>query len=351
MTPETLAEYLGGTGAITSPSVHAAFSQVNRHAFVPEGWVHDQETGVRAFLTDSPDLESRKTWLQAIYSDTVLVTKMDDRGIALSSSSQPTIMARMLEALALEPGQRVLEIGTGTGYNTALLSSITGDGQVFSIDIDPALVEQARKVLAEQGYHPALTTGDGREGWAGGGPYDRLIATCETSAVPAAWLAQCRTGARMVVNIGYGSAVLQKGADGGARGRFMEGVAAFMPARDNAQGPAPFSGLNLDAVSETGGTAVEVPELIHGKPFHMVLHLVRPDLIQLQLDSARSAFGDAEGRQVLATAERVHGSAELWNTIQDEYMQWLAWGKPELHQLTVIAEPDGTTKFEPDSAI
>ncbi|MEU6858518.1 methyltransferase domain-containing protein [Glycomyces sp. NPDC046736] len=348
MTPDALAELLGGTGAITSPSVYDAFSRVDRHAFVPECWVRDA-TGVNTFLSDSTDLDTRRAWLEVVYSDAALVTKVDERGIALSSSSQPTIMARMLEALDLKPGQRVLEIGTGTGYNTALLSKIAGGGQVFSIDIDPALVERARKVLAEQGHHPALTVGDGREGWAAGGPYDRLIATCETSTIPPAWLAQCRTRARMVVNIGYGSAVLTKNADGGAQGRYLEGVAAFMPARDTAQGPAPTTGLNLDALTDTPGATAEVPEQVHGRPFHMFLHTVRPDLIQLQLDTSRSAFGDTQGRQVVVSTDATRGSADLWNTIQGEYMRWRAWGHPELHHLTITVEPDGATRFEPDA--
>src|SRR5689334_7832237 len=95
----SLVEYLKQGGHLPSPSVEAAFRAVPRHLFLP-------------------DLE-----LEKVYQDEAIPTKLQDE-IPISSSSQPTIMAIMLEQLRLKPGQRVLEIGAGTGYNAALIAHI-----------------------------------------------------------------------------------------------------------------------------------------------------------------------------------------------------------------------------------
>jgi protein-L-isoaspartate(D-aspartate) O-methyltransferase len=137
------------------------------------------------------------------YSDAAIVTKRDDSGLAVSSSSQPALMASMLEQLALAPGHRVLEIGAGTGYNAALIRHIVGPGGlVVSIDIDQDIVEAAREHLAAAGY-PDVTVlcRDGADGAAEHAPFDRLIATVGLSDLSPAWLAQLGPDARMVVPV------------------------------------------------------------------------------------------------------------------------------------------------------
>src|SRR4029077_5346990 len=122
----------------------------------------------------------------------------------ISSSSQPAIMAIMLDQLALAPGQRVLEIGAGTGYNAALLCPLTGPGgTVVSVDIDDDLAAQARGHLAAAGY-PQVTVvaADGAGGYPPGAPYDRVIATVGVADLAPAWLRQAGPGARIVVPLG-----------------------------------------------------------------------------------------------------------------------------------------------------
>jgi protein-L-isoaspartate(D-aspartate) O-methyltransferase len=138
---------------------------------------------------------------QDAYLDDAIVTKRDAAGQAISSSSQPAIMAIMLSQLALAPGQRVLEIGAGTGYNAALMSHITGPaGAVVSVDIDDDLAGQAREHLAAAGYPDvSVVTADGADGYPPGAPYDRVIATVGVSDLAPAWLDQAGTGARIVV--------------------------------------------------------------------------------------------------------------------------------------------------------
>jgi protein-L-isoaspartate(D-aspartate) O-methyltransferase len=143
-----------------------------------------------------PELEP-----EAAYRDEAIVTKRDADGQPISSSSQPTIMAIMLDQLGLAPGQRVLEIGAGTGYNAALLKHIVGaEGTVVSIDLDEDVAEQAREHLAAAGC-PDVTvvSGDGAAGYPARAPYDRVIATVGVSDLAPAWLSQLTPDGRIVV--------------------------------------------------------------------------------------------------------------------------------------------------------
>lgn len=201
---DAMAAGLEQAGALISPRWMDAFTHVPRHVFVPR--LFTQGTDARGITVWCPlDHGDREAWLDAAYSDTTLVTALDEdtvaptdgggmTGIATSSSTAPSLMARMLEDLRVEDGQRVLEVGTGTGYNAALLSHVLGDRRVHSVDIHPALVEAARERLASIGFKPALISGDGRHGFPEHAPYDRIIATCSVTAIPRAWLEQTRPG-------------------------------------------------------------------------------------------------------------------------------------------------------------
>ena len=176
-----LVDELVRQGHIASPSVEAAFRAVPRHLFLPEVPLED------------------------VYRDQVIVTKTVD-GQAVSSSSQPQIMAIMLEQLGLLPGQRVLEIGAGTGYNAALMAHIVGEaGLVVSMDLDEDLVEGARRHLAAAGCDRVhVLCGDGGFGHPGGAPYDRIILTVGAWDVAPAWSEQLRPGGRLVLPLMVG---------------------------------------------------------------------------------------------------------------------------------------------------
>jgi protein-L-isoaspartate(D-aspartate) O-methyltransferase len=162
-------------GAVRTERVAEAFRRVPRHVFVP---------GVAA---------------QDVYTDRSIAVKLQD-GIPISSSSQPAIMAGMIEMLELRGGERVLEIGAGTGYNAALLAELVGpSGSVVTIDVDDELVIAARTHLDDAGYPQVRTIcADGVHGDPSGAPFDRIIATVGVEAIPAAWIAQLREGGRLV---------------------------------------------------------------------------------------------------------------------------------------------------------
>ncbi len=171
-----LVESLDRMGATRSHAVRRVFRTVPRELFVPEIAARDG--------------------MAAVYRPEVaLATATDSRGTPISSSSAPVIMALMLEDLDVNPGQHVLEIGAGTGYNAALLKTLVGSrGRVTSLDIEAAFVRRAKRALAAGGYPCRVVVGDGREGWAAGAPYDRIIVTAAADGIPPAWRDQLVDG-------------------------------------------------------------------------------------------------------------------------------------------------------------
>ncbi|GAA3102131.1 hypothetical protein GCM10020254_54640 [Streptomyces goshikiensis] len=187
---------LDAAGVLVDPAWRAAFEGVPRHAFVPYFWT-GRGAGHERLWGEDPDPEQRARWLRGVYTDTPLATRLRD-GELVSSSSQPSLMAKMLNALDVRDGHRVLEIGTGTGYNAALLCHRLGDDLVTTVDLEEEITESARTHLAALGYRPTVVTGGtGRAAAPPAPPFDRILVTCTLPRIPPAWLGQCRPGARV----------------------------------------------------------------------------------------------------------------------------------------------------------
>ncbi len=115
--------------------------------------------------------------------------------------SQPSLVAFMTQELQLQPGDRVLEIGTGSGYQAAVLSALVAE--VYSIEIVVPLADQVAKTLAELGYKNVYTrAGNGYLGWPEKAPFDAIIVTCAPDAIPPALVQQLREGGRMIIPVG-----------------------------------------------------------------------------------------------------------------------------------------------------
>jgi len=114
--------------------------------------------------------------------------------------SQPSLVAWMTALLELEPGERVLEIGTGSGFQAALLARL--GAEVWSIEVVPELFERARALLDELGIPAHLRRGDGHLGWPEAAPFDAIILTCATPEIPGALWEQLAAGGRLVAPVG-----------------------------------------------------------------------------------------------------------------------------------------------------
>ncbi|MET9955635.1 methyltransferase domain-containing protein [Streptomyces sp. NPDC006339] len=224
-------------GVLRDPAWRAAFAEVPRHLFVPSYYVAGPG-GYERLWSGDPDPHRRSRWLRGAYRDTALATRVRD-GELISSASQPSLMARMLEALDVHDGHDVLEIGAGTGYGAALLCHRLGEDHVTTVDLDEEIAESARVHLAAAGHRPAVVTGDGARGCPAHAPYDRIVATCAVPCVPYSWLAQCRPGARILTPLSTGLVVLDVPDPGHAEGRFLATSAYFVALRGGVARPAP----------------------------------------------------------------------------------------------------------------
>jgi len=222
----------------TDPVWREAFEAVPRHLFVPYYYV-GVLGGYERLWRDHPAPRARERWLRGAYADAPLATRVRD-GVLVSSSSQPSLMAKMLAELEVEDGDRVLEIGAGTGYNAALLAHRLGDDLVTTVDLDPEITESARQHLAAAGRHPIVVTGDGARGVPERAPFDRIIATCTLTSIPRPWLAQCTPGARILAPLATGLIALRVRDAEHAEGRFLHTPAYFVPLRGGTR-PEPES--------------------------------------------------------------------------------------------------------------
>ncbi|MEU2431062.1 methyltransferase domain-containing protein [Streptomyces sp. NPDC007861] len=241
--PDALARELTDKGALTTDWL-PAYSAVPRDRFVPDAiWPG------RAGMNRQDDCvlrsEHPELWWRAVYTDAPITTQWDDgahsgpgRGrTPSSSSSMPTMVFSMLDALSVEPGNQVLEIGTGTGWNAALLCHRLGDQNVVTVEVDAVLAAEARSRLFAADFAPEVVVGDGALGYGRRSPYDRVIATASVGNVPSQWIGQMHPGAIIVTPWGPvygGEAVARLVVDEGgvASGRFI-GSSAFMRLRQH----------------------------------------------------------------------------------------------------------------------
>jgi protein-L-isoaspartate(D-aspartate) O-methyltransferase len=269
------------------------------------GYLHDRRV-MRAFLAVPREVflpdELRRGGLAGVYRDDAIVTRRDPATKApLSSSSQPAIMAVMLEMLDLRPGQRVVEIGAGTGYNAALLALLAeSDGLVVTVDVDEVTARAAARALRSLPARAHVVVADGATGWplatsASGSAIDRLEVTASSDMVPREWFDHMAPGGRVVVPLRLSEAVdrahavtaLVKVDDGFDSVAVTSG--GFMPLRRPVRRPTPDRPAMLPIPGEEGPEASgEVP--MRRAPWMAV---PRDDVSRLHLSVRYSAPPDS----------------------------------------------------------
>ncbi|GAA4531686.1 methyltransferase domain-containing protein [Nonomuraea ferruginea] len=342
-----------------------AMRAVPRHLFVPPVALACPDDGDEHVIDREADPAA---WWEAVYSDIPIVAQLDDgstdiraaSGRHTSASSAPCIIARFLEWLNPEPGHRVLEIGTGTGWTAALLSHIVGAANVTSIEVDPVVAEQAAKNLGDAGFQPHLIVGDGAEGCPSRAPYDRVHVTCGVRTVPYTWVEQSRPGAVIAApfmqdfqtNFALRLVVTP---DGVAHGRFP-GLASYMLMRAQRSLPgrqphetenkrhlttridprtiayAPI-GADLAIGAMTGLTAHGSDEPDEdGELYRMwVTDPRNPDTWAVM--DWRPGCEEYEVFQV--------GDRPVWEEVTDAYFRWVGWGEPDFDRFGMTVGPDG----------
>lgn len=341
-----------------------AFLRVPRQGFIPDQiWRADSRPFVTLHRGDDPD-----GWLDLVYRDDLVITQVDDgtptgpggAGHRItSSSSMPTVMAVMLNALDVRDGDRVLEIGTGTGYNAALLAARLGDELVTTVEIHPEVTENARAALDAAGYRPRVVTGDGVKGYPPDAPYDRVLATASVLVeVPYAWVEQTRPGGLIVTPWGtsYLSSSLLRltvAEDGSASGRFVD-HAAFMSLRDHrVPGDIPDyeheesdeSTTSLhpyEPVGNYGGGAFAVSVLVPDCDKSIAYEDDEHTRYEVLLwDTANTSWATVE---VTPDSDRYpvrqHGPRRLWDEVEQAHDWWEAQGTPAYTRFGLSVTPE-----------
>lgn len=241
---ERLIADLRSLDAICSEPVERAFRAVPRHVFVPEA-----------------SLE------QAYEAERAEITRRDADGVAVSSVSAARIQAFMLEQAGIEPGMRVLEVGSG-GCNAALMAELAGpDGRVTTMDIDSEVTGRAKRLLAAAGYERVqVVQGDGEYGWPGGAPYDRIVVTAGAADLAPAWAGQLAAGGRVVVPLrvrGLSRSIAFEAGDGYLAGRCYE-LCGFVPMRGAGESRERLVVLHDDSGAGPVGLRVDDDRLVEG---------------------------------------------------------------------------------------
>jgi protein-L-isoaspartate O-methyltransferase len=299
------------------------FAAVPRRAFLPHAYLWSG-AGWRQVSTDSAPGRERLRRLAA--TDVTVVVQLGAAGQPVASCLQPSMAARILDAAELEDQHRVLELGTGTGYLTALLCERLSSAQVVTVEIDPELAALAAELLDAWGCRPHLIAADGTAGYPGQVPYDRVVASYAVGWIPSAWIHQTRPGGVLVVPVHSGIAQLVVSGEGAASGRFLPQPAYILPSRAPATAPA--------AAAPAAGPArtTKLPSrVVFDDDFRFFLDLAAPGLglpdgrdpagVELHADDGSWARVGLEGVQEA-------GPRRVWAEVERAHAEWCELGQP-----------------------
>lgn len=355
------AEALAATATPPGSRWRPVIASTPRHPFVPRWWTGGAEWELR----DGPS--APEEWLATAYSDRSLVTQIGTShadhaepgaratGRPTSSSTLPTLVVQMLRHASIGEGCTVLDVGTGSGYGTAVLCARLGDRRVTSIDVDPYLSEAAEQRLDRLGHQPRLITGDatGRLD----GRWDRIVASVSVRPVPASWLEVLTVGGRLATTITNMGIILtaERQQDGSAVGRIERDQAMFMPTRAGARCLPPDAALLEDARTAEGDAhAARFPvlDVVEAWEVRSMLEILAPGIVHhyerngdtrvglmLHEDGSWARAEQAGHAPPVVTQA---GPRRLWDLLDQVRDIWLREGQLPLHGALARIHPDGT---------
>ncbi|HZA21085.1 MAG TPA: protein-L-isoaspartate O-methyltransferase [Dehalococcoidia bacterium] len=372
---------LDSQNQIKSPAVRQAFRAVPRHLFIAGGVAYmdsDSEAGPGEWVL-------RKVNQEEIYSDEPLVVKLRD-GVSAVSCSAPSVVAQMLDNLDLEPGQKVLEVGTGTGWTAALIAHIVGGtGSMCSVEIDGEYAAQAKETLQSLSLPRGMGNvkvihGDGSYGYGADAPYDRAIVHSSAPWIPRAWQDQLKAGGLLLAiresPTSQQMLALRKVEGAGGESELIGAAVgpAFFALLQGGTGIATVSpGLGRDTPFGINLTNVEFPDPIplpakeedretfhllqnqdflfyldlHPLPLQQLLYWLNPDVPEFS--NPRPVVVDALSNEVLfgpeydSTEETgIYGSAAILHRLNQAKLEWRQLGSPRLVDYRFRAVPPGS---------
>jgi protein-L-isoaspartate O-methyltransferase len=363
---DQLADELCASGQLP-PAWAPVFRAVDRAGFLPDRvWVEEDNAGYQPLDRAAEP----QRWWRAIYSNRVVVTQFDDGDTVwptvgrrpTCSASMPSAVLGMLDVLDTQPHHRVLEIGTGTGYNAALLAHYLGDEQVSTIELDTTLCELARANLAAAGYQPSVFCGDGAAGYPSRAPFDRVLATATVrlGELPYAWVQQTAPGGRIVVpvrtEITSGPVVVfTVQPEGTATGRAVPLSVGFMELRAQRSPLGDLRGLRWDDPdADTHATELAPWTVFNGldqrwvvgrslrgcRWWHWPPTRERPHVLWLLHPTSRSWASAAYSTDPGPYTVRQAGPRRLWNEAESAYRWWQQAGQPSVEAWEFLITPD-----------
>lgn len=351
------------------------FAEIPRELFIPEIiWVEENRVGGYVAVSRSDD---PGRWEELVAADEPVVTQIDDGNTPSdsvgrspsSSCSKPSIVTDMLRALDVHPGHTVLEIGTGTGWNAALLCERVGArGRVVSLEIDTELAGAARAALRRAGFSPSVITTDGAAGYPSSAPYDRIVSTAAVRwEIPRAWVEQTRPSGLIVTPWGtsYHNGTLLRlhvTDDNTAVGQFG-GNLAFMRLRTQ-RGPVWVDNEILDdaKISATTLSSPEIGQAVVSFDGSFAVGVQVPGCrVHVEEDAVDGQHvvwlcdGSSLARVVVDIGSSYHevrqrGPRGLWDEVEAAYRWWRDTGQPEHTRFGLTVTPHDQAVWLDDPA-
>jgi protein-L-isoaspartate(D-aspartate) O-methyltransferase len=359
-----LADRLCASGHLTSdwrPSLLA----VPRHQFIPETIWRPDTRRRGPVLVPLHRAEHSNQWMKLAAGDDFVITQVDDGHpvgpdgageIVTSSASMPRVVTLMLKHLDVHGGEQVLEIGTGTGWNAALLAHRLGTERVTSIEVDPQIAAHARTALSNAGFgEVTVITGDGARGYPPRAPYDRVIATVACTQMPYAWVEQTLPGGRIVAPswaLEYHGLLLALtvAEDGTATGHAVDHL-SFMRLRDQRAEPRFAAFRSTDEEERCASvteTSVHPAEVASGDYALSAIIAIGTRVADCQMDYFPSRAPDSRNGTLRLVDHhsrswarlyydrddgppyQVHqyGPRKLWDEVEASHRWWVAQGRP-----------------------